>query len=150
MAAPKLGSAPNWMKLDKIFNMLCRTLMLINPCPREQRSHISTHTLEFVHRGLCFPSMRAFTYCCLLSAFYFIANYTLKTSKLLLYYYWLLVKSVNQYLQLLLGSINLFLLKNTTINLLHLGGIIRQPKIIGHTSQRHHIHEYHYKTGTKC
>jgi hypothetical protein len=41
-----------------------------------------THTLELVlllHIGLGFLSWRAFTYCYLLFALYFIANYTPKT-----------------------------------------------------------------------
>lgn len=81
--------------------------MLVNPCcPREHLLHIRTHTFELVlllRRGLGFLSLRAFTYCYLLSALYSIANYTPKTPKLLHYYYCVLVKSANQYLQLLVG-----------------------------------------------
>jgi hypothetical protein len=42
MAALNVDSTLNWIKLDKIFIMLCRTLMLVNPCrPRKHLSHIS-------------------------------------------------------------------------------------------------------------
>jgi hypothetical protein len=82
--------------------------MLVNQSsPQEHLSHISSHTLGLfllLHKGLGFLSLRAFTYCYLLFAFYFIANYTPKTSKLLHSYYCLLVKSADQYLQLLVGS----------------------------------------------
>jgi hypothetical protein len=83
-----------------------------------------THTLEFVlllYRGLRFLSLRAFTYCYLLSARYFIANYTPKTPKLL-HYYCLLVKWLSNTLSSSWVR-QPFLLNITTIDLLYLGAI---------------------------
>jgi hypothetical protein len=127
MVAPNLCSAPKGMKLDKIFTILCRILNACKSMPPlgTLDSYRHTHTLEIVlllHRGLGFLALRAFTYCYLFSAFYFIANYTPKTPKLLHFFYCLLVKSSNQYLQLLVGS-QPFLLKITRIDLMHLEAI---------------------------
>jgi hypothetical protein len=100
---------PKEIKLDKIFTILRRTLnaskSMLSSGTLVTYKH--THTLGLVlllHKGLGLISLRAFTYCYLLSTFYFIANYTHKTPKLLHCYYCLLVKSANQYLLLLVGS----------------------------------------------
>jgi hypothetical protein len=58
----------------------------------------------FLHRGLSFLSLKAFTCCYLLLVLYFIASYKPKTPKSLHPFIVLLVKVSNQYLQLLVGS----------------------------------------------